>query len=209
MAGGRVARGSPLYERDGPVDRVHRADVKQMSCSRKQTAQGYATRAKSHRATPLARREPQITVRDIPRRLRQLIRRMDRSTISPDPVAVVAEPSDRPGPPDPPRQYRRRHLRSLRQQRPLPGLERRERRHPRRPFILRRALRDHGLDHRGPRDPQLPGDLSHGHQIRNQRINAQSSIVITLHSQRVFTFQAPQPFSFRASSTPWREADDL
>jgi hypothetical protein len=35
----------------------------------------------------------------------------------------------------------------------------------------------------------------------NRRINAQSSIVITLQSQRVFTFQAPKLFSFRAPST--------
>ncbi len=104
------------------------------------------------------RREPQVTLRDLPGHIagpaRRIRRQVDRPQL-PDPVLQHRQPSV---PPDPLGDHRRRHPRIRRQQLADPRLSRIHDRPPRLAHVLRRPVTTDRRTNRVPRHPQHPGD---------------------------------------------------
>ena len=112
------------------------------------------------------RREPEITLGDLPGRITGPRRRVRRQVGRPQLRDPPAQRPDRIRPPDPLRDHRRRHRRIRLQQLPDPRLERIHHRPRRCPPVLRRPVTGQRRLHRVPRDPQYPGDLRDRHALR-------------------------------------------
>ena len=152
------------------------------------------------------RREPQITLRRLPRLILGALRRIRRQEQRPQHPHPFLEHRHRPGPADPLRDHRRRHRRPRLQQLPDPRLDLVHDRTLRRPLILRRRL--------APPTPDAPcsGPTPSCRAIArigipsarcSRRISAQSSTFNTSRSLRRVQIHPTTPGTFS------RDADNI
>nr|AAG24941.2 unknown [Frankia sp. Ar15] len=149
-------------------------------------------------------REPQITMRELPRLIHHPVHRVDPDILRPDHRQSLLQRRQRIRPADPLRDHRRRHPRPLRQQRPDHRLERIDHRPARRPFVLRRPVRRQRRPHRVPRHTQPSSDLLDRNALSSTQPADLRPVLHLQHpsyTSRGSVFAAPWGVSFQEAAT--------